>query len=320
MRRFLYLLLLPIIFASCVDGIDDPRDVCCSRDVVHYRYVRYANDEYRQFVKGVQHYLFDANGLYVGELRSNPHDPQNLRLQGLAKARYTIITIGNAGTDAKGVNTILPTLVPGKSRLSDFQLSLYETAQLRRNSEELFWNAIDIDLAKNVGERYVADLANIHCHLKYRVVWQDTPEQDGTYRMEMKGVTSGYILDPAVAGPEIVVNAGQGIRHLFPKHSGGLTSYESNVELFQHRLEGEIISLRYRDDCIPTVQLFKEEQPITKPIDLLKVFKAWGWRPDTRAEQVYKIEIRINRDGSVTIRPWNEVSVADWQPGGTVVK
>lgn len=319
-RLCFYLLLLPVVLAGCINGLDDPRDLCCSNAIVHYRYVRYANDEYREFVHGMRHFLFRQDGVYIGEVPSNPANPQDLELKGLAQGRYTIVTVGNAGTDSKGENTVLSPLESGKSKLADFQLALYGTDQLRRNSEELFWNTISVDLTDRKTEKYTADLANIHCHLQYRVVWQDAPDLDGTYRMEMTGASDGYSLDPAQASPEITVNAQHSIKHLFPKHSDRLTGYESKTDLFQHRLEGEIVSLRYRDDRIPTIRLFHGDQAITKPIDLGRVFAEWGWRPDKRAEQIYRIEIRINRDGSITIRPWNEVTIADWQPGGTVVK
>lgn len=319
-RRLIWILLLAGLLAGCGTTLEDSRDLCCSRGTIHYRYVRYLSDEYDTFVHGMRHFLFDAAGVYLGEVFADDQAPQDLELRGLASGRYTIVTIGNMGTDTTGANTLLSKLVSGQSLLSDFRLSLYDSPGPRKNTEELFWNSISVDLTDGRRRSYIADLANIHCHLQYRVVWQDAPEFAGTYRVELSGVSEGYKLDPRLSDLDLIVNTEHDIHHTFPLHVDEQTGHRGEVELFQHKLEGEFISLRYRNDRLPRLRIFHGDQPITKPLDLGYVFGQWGWRPDTRAEQIYKIELRINRDGSVTIRPWSEATVADWQPGGTVVQ
>ena len=54
------------------------------------------------------------------------------------------------------------------------------------------------------------------------------------------------------------------------------------------------------------------------PIDLGKAFAQWGWNPDTRAEQIYRIEIVIKDKNNVTLRPWFDATINDWVNGGSI--
>ena len=106
--------------------------------------------------------------------------------------------------------------------------------------------------------------------------------------------------------------------HNFPLHEPALTNHRQEVKLFNHTLSGEFITLRYRADRIPTIQVFYGDEEITMPIDLSKAFAQWGWNPDTRAEQIYRIEIVIKDKNNVTLRPWFDATINDWVNGGSI--
>ena len=54
------LLLCGVLLTSCVP--QDPRDICCSKVTLEYRYVRQSVDEYPTEVQQMRHFLYDAHG------------------------------------------------------------------------------------------------------------------------------------------------------------------------------------------------------------------------------------------------------------------
>lgn len=304
------------LFTSCQNVLSD--EDCCPEATIHYRYVRYTEDEYKTFVHSMRHFLFNAEGIYEREIPSNPKDPQNLRLIGTEDTKYTIVTVGNLGDDPLGKNAIITTLKPHETTLKDFRLWLYETKDYRRNTEELFWNFKEIELKETNPPHYICDLANIHCHLFFQVTWVDAPAYDGTYRVDLTGLTESYSLDPKQSPLSLEIYKPNNVVHNFPLHEPALTNHRQEVKLFNHTLSGEFITLRYRADRIPTIQVFYGDEEITMPIDLSKAFAQWGWNPDTRAEQIYRIEIVIKDKNNVTLRPWFDATINDWVNGGSI--
>lgn len=308
---------LLLLLLSCTTGVLSDEE-CCSRATIHYRYVRYAEDEYPTFVHAMRHFLFSEEGVFEREIPSNPNDPQNLHLIGTEDRKYTIVTVGNLGDDPLGKNALITRLEKGKTRLEDFRLWLYETKEYRRNTEELFWNFKKVELRDTNPPHYICDLANIHCHLFFYVSWVDAPTKDGTYRIDLTGLSESYSLDPAKSNLSLSVYQPKEVVHDFPLHGNELTNHRQEVNLFNHTLTGEFITLRYREDRIPTIQVFHGEEEITMPIDLGRSFAQWGWNPDRRSEQIYRIEIKIKNKDDVTVQPWYDATVNDWVNGGSI--
>lgn len=309
-------LLVAMTAVGCRPFFDDLSK--CSETTLVYRYIRAEEDEYGTEVQKMRHFLFDSKGVFLKELQQSEVKPQELRISGLEPGNYTVVTVGNSTPDG----TMLSTLEVGKSHMSDFILRLKSryNEQAYAGAEQLFWNAKSFEVKATEKRNYICDLANIHCHLQYEIIWQSTPPEPGKYRVELTGLTEQYSLDPAQSNLSIEVNKGKNVVHQFPLHADGITKQCQDVTLFNHTLEGEIISLRYRNDRIPTLQVMYGDKEITKKLDLSQAFKSFGWIPDRRAEQIYRIQLRINDDGSVSARPRIEGSVEDWQPGGVILQ
>lgn len=307
-------LLVAMTAVGCRPFFDEMCE--CSETTLVYRYIRAEEDEYSTEVQKMRHFLFDSKGVFLKELQQNEVKPQELRISGLEPGNYTVVTVGNSTPEG----TMLSTLEVGKSHMSDFILRLKTryNEQAYSGAEQLFWNTKSFEVKATEKRHYICDLANIHCHLMYVVTWQSAPPESGKYRIELTGLTEQYSLDPAQSDLSIEVNQRKGVVHQFPLHAEETTALYQDVSLFNHTLEGEVISLRYRNDRIPTFQVMYGDKTITKKLDLSRAFKAFGWIPDRRAEQIYRIQLRINDDGSVSVRPWAEGSVEDWQPGGVI--
>lgn len=307
-------LLMAMTAVGCRPFFDDLSK--CSETTLEYRYIRAQEDEYSTEVQQMRHFLFNTAGEYIRELKQNEVTPQELRISGLTPGSYTVVTIGNSTQEG----TMLTDLEAGKSHMSDFTLRLKAryNEQAYSGAEQLFWNSKTFEVKEAEKQRYVCDLANIHCHLIYEVSWQSAPPESGSYRIELTGLTERYLLDPAQSNLSIEINPVKEVRHDFPLHGSETTALYQEVPLFNHCLRGEAVSLRYRDDHIPTFRVMYGNRALTQQLDLQRAFRAFGWIPDRRAEQIYRIQIRINDDGSVTIRPWYDGSVEDWQPGGVL--
>lgn len=318
----IYLLLFVVVTlgnSSCCEKctLFDNLEDCHNVELI-YRYIPVEEDEYESNISSLKHFLFDSKGLFIKEIPQNKEHPQRLFLSGLPFGHYTMLTIGNYTPSL----TFLSSLTPLKSSLQKITLQLQKRFNEKAfaPSEELFWNFREFEVKQSSPQSYICDLANIHCHLIFQVSWQSAPPAAGKYRIELTNLSKGYNLDPAKSNLKLIVNPSKEIIHTFPLHSPETTAIYQDISLFNHQLEGEIISLRYQNDRIPIFQIKKEGRPITKPLPFVLPFRQFNWYPDNRAEQIYRVQIRINDDGSVTIHPWYDGSIEDWQAGGTVMQ
>lgn len=163
--------LLMVAFCSC--SVEDERDECCDGVLLLYRSVPMNKDLFREHIQpelGLRHFLFDAKGVFVKEVLSNPSHPQKLRLRRLAAGKYTMVTIANSSQE----RTQLTQLEPQKSLLSHFMLRVLPEG-VKGSSDELFWNVRSFEVQRGLLRTYYCDLANIHCHLTVRVKWEGVP-------------------------------------------------------------------------------------------------------------------------------------------------
>lgn len=308
-------------------SISDDRDICCEEVVLLYRYVRTTFDEYRFFIQNKRHFLFDDQGLFIREVYSTKKEPQRLSLVKLPTGAYTVVTVGNV---TEGY-TRLTSLKPGVSRLQDFQLTLekHVAEGVLAEAEELFWNSRTFTVEEGKRYSYICDMANIHCHLYMKVQWEALPPPGSPlYHVELSYLAPGYSLQIddsysiAVAGTPPAgkrYSTPSFVWHEFPH----FLPPDSAIIRVEEPLQGQdlypkLITLRYRDDAIPTLQIRHQGEPLfKKPIDLKPIFLDWGWLPNKSHEQIYRIELYIKKDGNVIVKPWFSGSVEDWQDGGT---
>lgn len=310
-----------ILIVAVMTGIlscttEDQRDLCCSKVTLEYRYVRHASDDYPTEVDHMRHFLFDAKGQLIREIPQSKITPQRLSLAGLQPGSYTVLTVGNSTDSHTKLSS--PSEV---TSLTEMILSLSgKEKEIAVPADQLFWNYKSIDIKIGKRHHYICDLANIHCHLFYKIIWQSVPPYADGYTVRLSGLTKEYTLDPGASDLHLTINPSLGVSHDFPHHGGQFTEMEDQPKLLNHTLEGQFTSLRYRNDRIPTIRLWHGDEPITGPLDLTRAFASFGWIPDERPEQIYRILIRINDDGSITIFPFFDASVTDWIPGGTVIQ
>ena len=67
------LLLCGGLLTSCIQ--QDPRDICCSKVTLEYRYVRHNVDEYPTEVQQMRHFLYDAHGALLREVPQSTTTP-----------------------------------------------------------------------------------------------------------------------------------------------------------------------------------------------------------------------------------------------------
>lgn len=318
MKRFIAIAitLILISFVGCKSVLQDERDICCTTCEgsikLQYRYIRETSDEFKEYIQKMSHYIFDGEGVFLSELPSNSGNLQELKLPKLKAGKYQVLTIGNMWASA----SLLPPLTKGVTKLSDLQLSL-SGPEVKNNIDQLFWNTQEVEVQEATCENqtYICDMANIHCHLFISVEWKSTPPYDGDYTFRLTNMSGAYFLDPHETYALKIMD---GVEHRFPTFTPGTVIHETTEKLFNLKLTTEIITLRYFDNRIPVLQILHDGQPVSIPLDLSKAFKEWGWRINTRPEQIYRIHATIFEDGTIVLEPWVEGTVLDWEDGGTV--
>lgn len=322
----LFLPLLLLLATAC--NVVDDRELCCEEVELIYRYVRTdkTGDEYSTFLTSMRHFLYDEEGHFLREVPSLPGRPQRVRLKDLPVGHYTMLTVGNATEERTALQAIQEGQSLG-SALLEVTTNEGEEAPFYGDADQLFYNLRQFESVVDKKCTYYCDLSNIHCHLYVKVRWKDHDPiyREGAYQLRQSHVTVGYHLsetpltitikrDSLESTPHSTYKQ---VIHHFPRGQAELVEYASSDTLFNSRLYYSFVTPRYTNSCYPVLQLFHQGTPVSGLVDLQKAFEAWGWVPDEDPEQIYKIEMVVDKDGRVELYPWTDVHVLDWEDGGT---
>lgn len=318
--------LLPLtaifILHSC--DIDDDRDECCESLQIDFRYSKGGADLFPQYVEKMKHFIFDANGELYKVVDGEQNNLQELQLGHVQEGHYSLVSIGNLGNA-----TIL---VPQSKSISksNFLLILenLRSDNFMANGDLLYWGILDFEVVKNKRLRYLCDMSNIHCRMTITLRWKGkAPSGKEPYTFELKDIPSEYSLNSKnaykihVAGDKKELQTTDSrVVHSFPKveENNNLVTHRKEAPYLAGRVRVKIVSLRYTKNRIPILRIYRSGMAITKELDLSKVFKIWKWETDNNIEQDYKIDVEIQEDGTVIIKPTASLNVKDWIDGGSI--
>lgn len=301
--------LMCLCLAAC--DMDDERDLCCKRVVMEYHYMSGGKDAFKQNIRSLRHFLFNGAEQFIREIPCG----ENLQLQtldSLKTGNYAMVTVGNAA-DATRLET------PAKDEpLAGFMLHVEGTDG--RNADPLYYGICRFTLKKedaNREQRFLTQMANIHCRLQVTVKWQNLPPAMTTatvYRMALENCAENHELDGKRA-----YSLGE---KQFPHSTSWNRVHRLECALKGLLLKEEFISLRYTNSNLPILHLFcrkeKEDyEELTPPLDLGRAFKIWGYKPENAERQEYKIIVTIYLDGHVGVKVEAEAGVEDWIEGGS---
>lgn len=301
--RLLILGLLSTLLTGC--SLEDERDECCYQIRLHYHETVDGVDLFQQDIKSMRHLLYDSEGRFVRWIDSPASHPQDVDISDLESGAYTVVTVANA-TDK--------TLFENYDQLSTFRLihnARYQDSAKDDdygNSDELYWHMTGFTIN---GSPQVIDcpLSNIHCHLHVRAAWKGVPRQVGQWTMRLYDVYTGYQTG----------EVGLTVRDRdFPAQVSAMCTQRVGTSVFNFELECEFITFRWTNEVLPTLQIWCDDEPVTKGMDLAKAFQEWGWYPDRAQIQEYWIDLTIHDDGSVDMRQGGSLGIRDWIDGGTI--
>lgn len=302
--RLLLTVLACVLLAGC--DLGDDRDLCCYRGGMTYRLTYDGYDYFPEKVEHLRCFLFSGDdGRFLRELPTVPGRPERVDLSGLEEGDYGLIAVGNLNDygEVEGLEESVRSLRFGAC---DF---FRGTRALAGSGDELYWGAKRFRMEAGCENEFVTELSNVHCHLKVMVEWEGLPPGSGSYYLQLSGVHEGYDLFPGDAW-----KLGE---RLFPAYAGGLRSSVEESSLLSLSLYTEFVTLRYTDEDIPSIRLWYGGRAQTDLIDLKRVFRLWGWYPDSTPVQEYELRMLIGRDGSVKLSPSLDVGVNDWVDGGS---
>lgn len=302
--RLLLTVLACVLLAGC--DLGDDRDLCCYRGGMTYRLTYDGYDYFPEKVERLRCFLFSGDdGRFLRELPTVPGRPERVDLSGLEEGEYGLIAVGNLDDygEVEGLEESVRSLRFGAC---DF---FRGTRALAGSGDELYWGAKRFRMEAGCANEFVTELSNVHCHLKVMVEWEGLPPGSGNYYLQLSGVHEGYDLFPGNARP-----LGE---RIFPAYTGELRSSVEESGLLSLALRTEFVTLRYTNEEIPSIRVWYGSRAQTELIDLKRVFRLWGWYPDSTPVQEYELHLLIYRDGSVQLSPSLDVGVNDWTDGGT---
>lgn len=301
--RALLAIVLCVLLAGC--DLGDDRDLCCYRGGMTYRLTYDGHDYFPEKVEHLRCFLFSGDdGRFLRELPTVPGRPERVDLSGLEEGDYGLIAVGNLD-DYGEVEGLAESVRGLRFGACDF----FRDTPALAEGDQLYWGAKRFRMEAGCENEFVTELSNIHCHLKVMVEWEGLPPGSGSYYLQLSGVHEGYDLFPG--------DAWKLGGRLFPAYTGGLRSSVEESSLLSLSLYTEFVTLRYTDEDIPSIRLWYGDRALTDLIDLKRVFRLWGWYPDSTPVQEYELHLLIGRDGSVKLSPSLDVGVNDWVDGGS---
>ena len=326
---FLAALFLCLLLGGFLSGcaMEDERDLCCEDVTIRFRYSKGDRDLFPQYITSLRHFLFDADGKLLRTIDDPQSPKQTLRLGQMPEGAYELVSVANLA-DASHLN-------PTTRRELELLLHKPHTGinagidDLQANGDPLYWGAISFESVRNERHTYLSDLSNIHCRLIVTVRWEGRqPQGETPFLFVIRGVPQRYSLVRERAHAIEVAPFEQALEpfsrgtHLFPypySDPGQLVTHAVEAPYLAGRVRAEFRTLRYTDEVIPYLQIYRSGAPIlSKEIHLKEPFRLWKWAVTENIEQVYEIDLTILEDGTVVFNPGGRAKVLDWIDGGTI--
>lgn len=323
-------ILLLFSLSSCctpVDFFEGP----CSAVFLHYRYVPILHDEYRSAIIQEKHFLFDENGYFLKEIKGKENQRQKLYIPNLSIGKYQILTLGNYTP----LRTNLSSFHLHQTKLSEVMLSLKSLdgkEDTYAPAEELYWNLQSFEIKEGEISHYICDMEDIHCRLYIKIVWEDIPPKGSEdYTIELGNLEPAYNMtinrdytlpiygEPNIEG-ELDLSTSSYVVHHFPYFSSvKRCKIQKKAMLRGDELYCKIVSLRYLNEMIPSLQIYHEGRALFRsPLDLTSLFHDWGWFPSLQPTQEYRLSLQLQRNGLIKLEPLDKASVLDWENGGDI--
>ncbi len=322
---FIFLVGLIVLSLLLACNIDDDRDICCEGICIDFRYSKGGGDVFPQFISSMRHFVFDESGVLLHVIEGDETNLQRLSFASLPVGSYSLITLANLGEA-----TDLGNPLTGVTRKSEFLLKLNAPRAdgYMANGDKLYWGVLDFVSEHNKQHCYLCDMSNIFCRLTVTVRWRDTqPVGDTPFTLQLREVPGQYALDNdhsyaiLVSGENSsTVSTDTRVVHRFPlvnEEASTLLDHRVEAPRLAGRVRARFITLRYTDDRIPLLRVYRDNAPVMKEIDLSKVFRSWKWEVSNNIEQDYEIEIEILDDGTVIVSS-GDAQVLDWIDGGSI--
>lgn len=300
-----FMVLLPLFAGGC--SLEDERDLCCGLNMMRYTYHNAGVEYLDRVVHKMEYHLFDSTGMYLHPLVGYGGTWDRVSLDGLSAGRYTIVALANL----EGYGSLHGHIGSG---LDKFRLevdSLFDGNGTFCSGDSLYWGEQTFCIEEGMKRTFTTEMNSIHCCLHVKVEWERLPQYSEGYRFCLEGVGNGVGLHQ---DDKTLATGG----HLFPSVAGYSGRMMKDVSLYRLTLEEKMYTLRYTDDNIPVFRLYNGDTPVTRPIDLKRAFREWGWYPDSDVEQRYSIRLKIRADGSIIVNPGIEGAVNDWIDGGNI--
>ena len=314
------LLMLPC-FAGC--NIDDPRDECCNKVCIRFRYFMEGMDMFPQHIFSIHHYIFNDNGLLIDEFSVRNTGMQVL-YPDLPVGKYKIVSIGNLEDKELADVMVYSTTIHN----AELQINTLMDCGNYNNIDRIYYGSRNFEIFELEPSNYIVDMSNAHAVLKLKVRWKNDPALDeGPYKFILKNVATKTWFPPysqyvvySASGEDASIYESTDKRyvHSFPHlYKENMINHRRDAMLNNMReIECEFISMRYNWDAMPDISVSVNGKTIINDINLGPIAFELGWAIDDNIRQNYGLLLEI--DGDIIRFMPLEAGTEDWQNGGEI--
>jgi len=360
-KQLCLLMAVVIMFSSCIDGLISRYDhkECDYSIQLRYDY----NEEntntrnlIEYYVFTIDEYIFDEQGILVATNHIVP-DPCGDGMkseQDLPPGRYTVIAIGNKGTESLVGDRANEDARPqeGQTRREDLYMTLRNANLLADatvdQNERLYYAYRTFSVVPDQVSRVRIDMVHQHFVLKFRVRWQNNPPANTeSFYAVIEDVATDYTLMPEFVHLNSACEDYSSLQHdthetacndprqfictaKLCDNASVSWNYQQLARMNGGRqLTGEFVTYRHRNDTHAMLGIYRSVSGSRgasgggtlihkNKIDLSAYFTHpnVGIDLDRTLKQDYNLELLINDNGSVTI---SAIDVANWDEGGEIM-
>lgn len=303
-------MLLAAVLSGCSFG-DEP-GVCPYTTRLDYWYAGNSSDNLLPvYVDNLHQYLFDGEGRLIGTATLRG-DSIGSWQGNLDEGDYTVVLWGNLAEDGSDKLEVLP---PVDRRLDEMTLTAVTGEAppgYRANTSRLYYGYLSFHVEEGKMFHRRIYLSHAHASLRVTVHWMaDTPPEDGTYRMRMKGIASGYGFVKGWESEELT----SGGSYTVPYIGTSLINHETRAAMnYDGEVTGEFVTFRYTSGTHQLWSLWRNDERIVGDLDLYRFFSKKPMNMDQNIEQEFEILVTVYADKVVV----SEITESDWDEGGAI--
>ena len=266
---------------------------------------------------GIRQFVYDSTGLLVNEFRG---DSCNVGIGSfhLPPGKYTIVTWVTTQAD----DFIYDNVTPDTHRLHESHLQALPLTLESRNDENknisdhcrvgrLFHGQREFTVHRFGVSRFKMGLMHAHARLNLTIEWAD-----GLQSAIARGETAPLVRVDKVPLGYLFTGGEPWGDYVLPCHreEAGKGAYATGTGIDNGKIKASVTTLRFTDECHPTVHLTRDGEDLMTPVDLSQYFKTMNIGLTNNIRQEFNLTIQIGKNQTLVF----QTNISGWEDGGSI--